>query len=95
MAARSKPPVRFRGDDMARYERGCVKYLTVEYPLQISFPEEKVFCDLCPFCHTENSGTRFRCVQTGEILPFHNVDYGMRCPLPIPERKINKGEDEE
>ena len=77
---------------MARYDRGCVKYTTVEYTMQISFPEDMVICDLCPFCHTENSGTRFRCTETSEILPFHNKDTGLRCPLNI-QRTI-KGDDE-
>jgi len=78
---------------MAKYDRSVQKYVTVECTLTISFPEDKVICDLCPFCHTENSGTRFRCTQTGEILPFHNVDYGMRCPLPIPTKVIEGEED--
>ena len=76
-----------------KYDRSVQRYTTIEYPLTISFPEGKEICDLCPFCHTENSGTRFRCVQTGEILPFHNVDYGLRCPLPIPTKQI-EGEEE-
>jgi hypothetical protein len=64
-----------------RYERGCTEYVVKHYDKEISFPKDMVICDLCPFCHTENSGTRFRCLETGEILPFHNVDYGLRCPL--------------
>ena len=80
--------------DMAKYDRGTQQYVTVNYNMTVSFPEDKVFCDLCPFCHVENGGTRFRCTETGEILPFHNVDYGRSCPLPIPT-KIIKGEDDE
>ena len=64
-----------------RYERGCTKYVQRQITLTISFPADKVCCDLCEFCHTENSGTRFRCLRTGEILPYHNVDYGLKCPL--------------
>ena len=79
---------------MAKYDRSVQKYVTVEHTMTINFPEGKVFCDLCPFCHTENSGTRFRCTETGEILPFHNVDYGLRCPLPIPTTNYIEGEDE-
>ena len=74
------------------YERGCVEYVTCIYPLKIGFPKEKVICDLCPFCHTENSGTRFRCLETGEILPYHNYDTGLRCPLPL-ERNIESEEN--
>lgn len=61
----------------------CTEYVRVEYPLEIAFPADMVICDLCPFCHTENSGTRFRCVETGEILPYHNKITGMRCPLGL------------
>ena len=75
-----------------RFDRGCINYVTCDYPMRISFPEDMVICDLCPFCHTENSGTRFRCVETGEILPYHNKDTGLRCPLPI---DIRKGEYED
>ena len=77
---------------MAKYDRKTISYVTVEFPLIINFPSDKVVCDLCPLCHTENSGTRFRCLQTGEILPFHNVDYGLRCPLPIPQRPLEGGD---
>ena len=68
-----------------RYERGCTEYVTCEYPMQIGFPKDMIVCDICPFCHTENSGTRFRCTETGEILPYHNKVTGLRCPLPLPK----------
>ena len=79
----------------SKYERGCVKYVCAEYTKQIAFPEDMVICDLCPFCHTENSGTRFRCLETGEILPFHNKDIGLRCPLPIEIQMHDMQESEE
>jgi len=78
---------------MAKYERGCVEYVTASITLEIHFPKDRVVCDLCEFCHTENSGTRFRCLRTGEILPFHNVDYGLRCPL-FPEYNTIKESEE-
>ena len=61
----------------------CLEYVKTVYPLEISFPAGMVRCDICPFCHSENSGTRFRCVETGEILPFFNKTTGLRCPLDI------------
>ena len=79
---------------VAKYDRSTMRYVTVEYPLTINFPEDKVICDFCPLCKAENAGTRFRCLETGEILPFHNVDYGLKCPLPIPTRKIESEEEE-
>ena len=79
---------------MARgYDRGCVSYITMDLQMQVSFPEDMVICDLCPFCHTENSGTRFRCTLTSEILPFHNKDYGLHCPLPMPDKNKPMMED--
>ena len=80
---------------MPRYDRGTVQYVSVPYQTTVNFPADKVICDLCPFCHAENAGTRFRCTETGEILPFHNVDYGLRCPLPIPQKKIESEEENE
>ena len=76
------------------YERGCTEYVVTEYPMRIAFPKKMVICDICPFCHTENSGTRFRCTETGEILPYHNKGIGLRCPLPInnPTTEIMEGE---
>lgn len=80
---------------MARgFDMGCVEYTTCIYPLKISFPKGMEICDICQFCHTENSGTRFRCTETGEILPYHNRGRGMRCPLPI-ETNIVKGDEDE
>ena len=79
---------------MARYERGCVRYAVAEYTMRVAFPEDMVVCDICPFCHTENSGTRFRCTETGEILPYHNKDIGLRCPLPIKKQSVESEESE-
>ena len=76
-----------------KFNVGCMEYVRVTYPLEISFPTKMVICDLCPFCHTENSGTRFRCVETGEILPYHNKITGLRCPLGI-DQNTNMEENE-
>lgn len=79
---------------MAKYDRSTISYVTVPYEMVVNFPADKVICDYCPFCKAENAGTRFRCMETGEILFFHNVDYGLKCPLPIPKRKIESEDDE-
>ena len=81
------------GKSMSKFDKGCVNYLIVPYELQIAFPSDMVICDLCPMCRTENSGTRFRCNETGEILPYHNKGTGMRCPLPIPEKEAEPDDD--
>jgi len=75
--------------------KGCTEYVSCDYTLHIGFPEDMVICDLCPFCHTENSGTRFRCLETGEILPYHNKGTGLRCPLPIETKRDESEENEE
>lgn len=77
----------------ARLTHECLEYVKVTYPLEISFPADMVICDICPFCHTENSGTRFRCTETGEILPYHNAITGMRCPLELPNKRTETEED--
>lgn len=78
---------------MARqFDRGCMEYTECDYTIHIGFPKGMEICDLCEFCHTENAGTRFRCMRTAEILPFHNKGLGMRCPLPI---TLNQKTDEE
>ena len=69
---------------------GCDSYVTVVYPLKVSFPADCVVCDFCEFCHSENSGTRFRCYLTGEILPYHNAVTGLRCPLDLPKPNTNE-----
>lgn len=65
----------------------CLEYVHVSYPLEIHFPVDQVACRLCPFCHSENSGTRFRCVETGEILPYFDKITGLRCPLDLPAKR--------
>ena len=78
---------------MPRFDHGCINYVVVTYTLRIAFPEGMVICDICPFCHTENSGTRFRCTETGEILPYHNKGTGMRCPLDLPTNQTKESEE--
>ena len=68
----------------SHYGNGCLSYVKVIHPLEIAFPADRVVCDWCEFCHSENSGTRFRCYLTGEILPYHNAATGARCPLDLP-----------
>lgn len=67
----------------AKFDHSTIEYVATVYPVTINFPKEKIICDLCPFCHTENGGTRFRCTETAEILPYHNLGIGIRCPLGI------------
>ena len=61
----------------------CLSYLRVPVTVEVSFPEDMVICDICDFCRTENSGTRFRCMLNSKILPYHNKTVGEFCPLGI------------
>ena len=80
---------------MRRFDRGCVDYVSCVYEKTVGFPRDMIVCDLCTFCHTENSGTRFRCTETGEILPYHNKCIGWKCPLPINVDYTTKESEEE
>ena len=64
-----------------------IEYVTARMVYRIAFPPDKVCCDICDFCRTENAGTRFRCTVTAEILPFHNKTTGIRCPLQFDEEE--------
>jgi len=71
----------------------CFDYVSVVYPMEVHFPADMVVCKICPFCHSENSGTRFRCVETGEILPYFDKITGLRCPLDLPNKHTEIEED--
>ena len=77
----------------SRDRHQCLNYVTCDVTVTVSFPEDMVICDICDFCRTENSGTRFRCMLNSKILPYHNKGIGIDCPLPI-KQKIEMMEDE-
>lgn len=80
---------------MARSSRQqcCTQYVTVPVTVEVSFPADMVICDICDFCRAENNGTRFRCLLTSKILPYHNKTIGLHCPLGI--QQMNQAEIEE
>lgn len=81
---------------MPRSGRGqCLKYITVPVTVNISFPEDMVICDICDFCRTENSGSRYRCMLNAKILPYHNKGIGRDCPLPGLREFLNPVEIED
>lgn len=55
--------------------------------VKVSFPEDKIVCQWCPFCRNEDSLRRWKCLLTGEYLvyPFHCV--GNECPVIIDETR--------
>jgi len=67
---------------MPRTKGQCLKYVTIPVTINVSFPEDMVICDICDFCRTENSGSRYRCMLNAKILPYHNKGIGIDCPLP-------------
>lgn len=76
-----------------RDKPGCTEYLTAEVTVLVSFPADMVICDICDFCRTENSGSRFRCLLNSKILPYHNKTIGEYCPLEL-KNKMNEEENE-
>ena len=77
--------------------RYTLNYIQRQVTMTINFPEDMVICDVCDFCRSENNGTRFRCMLTSEILPYHNKVTGLRCPLfPVdvdPEEAITAADE--
>ena len=69
---------------------GCTEYVEASCVYETAFPVGRVACDLCDFCRSENAGTRFRCLLTAEILPFHNKSIGLRCPLTFKNNGVKE-----
>ena len=48
----------------------------------VYFPEDKIRCQLCPFCHSENSLKRFWCELTNQMIyiPF-SAELPENCPI--------------
>lgn len=79
---------------MARKMTGeCTSYIRIPVTVEVCFPEDMVICDICDFCRTENSGTRFRCLLNSRILPYHNKTIGEDCPLGINQKPTEIEED--
>lgn len=63
-----------------------LEYIRVPVTVEVCFPKDMVICDICEFCRTENSGSRFRCMLNSRILPYHNKTIGEDCPLGINQK---------
>ena len=72
---------------------GCTRYIRVPVTIEVCFPEDMVICDICDFCRTENSGSRYRCMLNSRILPYHNKTIGEDCPLGIQNQMKIEEED--
>ena len=57
----------------------------------VYFPEDKIRCQLCPFCHSENSLKRFWCELTNQMIyiPF-SAELPENCPIKYSGEIIGK-----
>ena len=67
---------------MGRFDKGVTSYTFAEVTVQVSFPEEEVKCQWCPFLKHYDTINRDRCELTNEIL-FSREIFGHNCPLTI------------
>ena len=67
---------------MGRFDKGVTSYTFAEVTVQVSFPEEEVKCQWCPFLKHYDTINRDRCELTNEIL-FSREIIGHNCPLTI------------
>lgn len=56
-------------------------YTTGIITLPIQFPENKVVCQYCEFCYSEDSLKRHRCRLTREMLLYPTTSRGNQCPI--------------
>lgn len=55
---------------MGRFDKGVSYYTRMWIP--VGFPEDAVCCRYCPVMRAIDSGSRYMCMATGQIL--YNVD---------------------
>ena len=61
-----------------------VDFYTTGYAVgPVHFPEDKVFCQWCPFCRNEDSLRRWKCLLTGEYLVYPFQSVGNECPVVL------------
>ena len=77
---------------MAR--QGGVSYYTWGHlEIDVPFPEDMTQCQWCPFVRNEDSLKRWRCLITGEYLPFPFVSRGNQCPIIFDTEEDGENED--
>lgn len=55
---------------MGRFDKGVSYYTRMWIP--VGFPEDAICCRYCPVMRAIDSGSRYMCMATGQIL--YNVD---------------------
>lgn len=63
-----------KGEGVSYYTNGIAT-------LPVPFPEDKVFCQWCPYVRNEDSLKRHRCLLTNEYLPYPFTSRGNECPV--------------
>lgn len=64
-----------------RKKEGVGWYTRGVATVPVSFPEDYVACQWCPYVRNEDSLKRHRCLLTGEYLPFPFTSRGNECPV--------------
>ena len=68
-----------------------VRYYTMGVAtLEVPFPEDKTFCQWCPYVRNEDSLKRHKCLLTGEYLPYPFTGRGNECPVYFGEAEQNE-----
>lgn len=66
---------------MRGFESGVLYYTKGLLKMEISFPEDRTICQWCPFCRSEDSMKRHKCILTGEYLVYPFITIGAQCPI--------------
>lgn len=73
-----------------KFDNGVQWFTIMSLEMNVSFPEDDVVCDWCPFIRHNDGLDRDKCALTEEII-FSRKLRGYHCPLRI----INKVETED
>lgn len=68
-----------------RFDEGVRWYTTAR--VDIYFPEDQVYCRICPLFGTEYGTRRDYCKRTGEPIPEPDSMIGGMCPLVFERRE--------
>jgi hypothetical protein len=72
------------GGGMGRFDRGVQWYTQGVAKIPVSFPEDAVCCQWCPFLRADSGGMRYRCMLTDNII-YSIGTRGESCPVVIEE----------
>lgn len=55
--------------------------------VSVYFPEDKVFCQWCPYCRNEDSLKRWKCLLTSEYIVYPFWGRGEKCPIELEDKQ--------